>query len=171
MSTRSAFVFFVLLGLPALSGCELLLPSDADGATPGGVVYATSFETSHDLDGWDDVPERRREASSSGGAWSAYVSSGCTGPFPTYTLTAPEDGTLVLRAWARDLAIGGAVELENTRTSERLWLSVDEPGWASYQAEGVLTVRHGDTLRLRMSAGGFAFSAMLVDLLEVSQAE
>ena len=169
MSTRFLLAF-LLLGWPLLSGCELLLPGEADGASADGVIYFTSFETDRDLAGWDDVPERRDRAPAGGGGWSAYVSSGCTGPFPTYTLTAPEDGALVLRAWAKDLGIGGYVALENPRTDVRLWLSIDEPAWTSYQAEGALAVRRGDRLRLTMGAGGFAASAMLVDLIEVREA-
>ena len=171
MHTRFIAAFLLLLSLPALVGCELLLPSDADTPGPGDAVYFNSFEAQRDVAGWDDAPERRREASGGGGAWSVYVSSGCTGPFPTYTLTAPRDGKLVLRAWGKDLGIGGYIALENARTSEHLWISVDAPAWTSYQAEGTLAVRRGDKLQIRMSAGGFAASAMLVDLLEISQAE
>ena len=171
MHTRFVLVYLLLLSLPLLVGCELLLPADADGSAPEGAVYFNSFEAQRDVAGWDDAPERRREAASSGGAWSVYVSSGCTGPFPTYTLTAPKDGELVLRAWGKDLAAGGYIALENARTSDHLWISVDAPAWTSYQAEGTLAVRRGDKLQIRMSAGGFAASAMLVDLLEISQAE
>lgn len=162
-----------------LTGCQLAgshpgveLPF-VERLTKGPALYSNSFESAADLADWKGFRKEniKDEAPAGGGARSVFISSGCVGPFPSYTFVAREFGKVDLSVWAKDLAIGGVVSLRNMATDETIRVSIREDDWTVEASQESLSVRAGDSLRIRMAAGGFAGSSMLVTEVEVSYAK
>lgn len=181
MKTPAALPALLAVVVIALAGCETPTAANLDKEAsdivvlgqPGEVLYFNSFEASSDTAAWDGfgMLELRDDIPADGGQKSAYVSGGCPYPHSAVVFAAEAAGKLELRAWAKDLAIGGAVLLENLDSGDQVYLAVNTPAWTLVTAANQLAVNPGDALRLSMDAGGFAPSAMLVDLLEVRYAQ
>lgn len=90
-------------------------------------------------------------------------------PHSTLNISSAEANVMVrLCLFGKDLQRGGNVRLENINTGEAISVFVKDSVWSHYQSNNKLYVLSGDRLRLSMSAGGIAPSAMLVDLLEIT---
>lgn len=159
----------LVLAILAFAGCDLLGGTDD---VPDGVIYSTSFESPADTSGWtgNGAMALREEAPAGGGARSVLVSGGCVIPHSALSFVAPMDGTVALRVWAKNLAIGGGVRLRNATTDESVSLGVTEESWTRMTSE-TLSVDAGDQLQLWMHAGGFVASAMLVTQVAVVSAK
>ena len=155
------------------AGCDGSDPETEEIPLGPGVVYSNSFETAADTAGWpvNGVFEVRDEAPDGGGQRSVLVSGGCIHPHSAYTFSAPDDGAFVVRAWGKNLEIGGGVGLRSGATGEQVGVQVTEKGWAQVQSEAQIVASEGDPLQISMSAGGFVSSAMLVTQVEVARVD
>ncbi len=144
-------------------------PRIPSGAVP---VYATSFETEDDLADWKGYGwrELRNDAPSDGGKQSLFVSGGDVWPHASITLPAfTKDCKIILRCHGKDLEHGGYISLDWRKSSDlsgKVFVEVNQPNWKVYQTSSLFCPA-GTPIRLSLSAGSWAYSGMLVDLIEV----
>ncbi len=146
---------------------EISAPEEAEE-----LVYYTSFEIDADTVGWQGYAFGfKKEAPVRGGHRSLAVSGGCIYPHALLVLAPPEnDSRLVLRCWGKNIGIGGGVTLElGGDQSGSIHISVQDTGWKAYESADTLFCPKGNTLNLSLGAGGIAWSAMLVDLIEIKR--
>lgn len=166
---KMMIVALSLLALASLAGCTSQV-SDAS-TTDADLVYFNSFESQADTVGWfgygqlsihDDAPPE-------GGHQSAFVSGGCIIPHAKFRLTTlPPSGTIILKCWGKNLAIGGAIQLSKVNDARSsIFIGIDDTVWTAYQANNSLTYTALDTLELEMMSGGIVASAMCVDRIEI----
>lgn len=176
MKKHDVLPLMLKLCLFAVTACEV--PTSVSEETSSSQsLYFNSFESMADTVGWRGFGalQLRDEAPAEGGLQSALVSGGCPYPHSAFEFTVARESRLVLRAWGKNLGIGGGIgggiTLESTEAGRQVSLFVSEPEWTRYQSQDTLQVHRGQRLRLTMNAGGFAASAMLVDLLEIKEVE
>jgi hypothetical protein len=162
LKIAAMLTFCVLIGL----GCDHSLRPDFPS---GDHIYFSSFESPEDTVGWRGGLEFRNEAPPNGGQQSVFISGGCVFPHAYIELNGIEkDSRLLLRCWGRDLRIGGSVTLQVVDDwYKTIHVLVADSTWKSYQSSDTLFWPANHRLRLSMSSGGFAASAMLVDQIEV----
>lgn len=148
--------------------CDLVVAPNAEEESE--LVYFTSFEKDADTSGWQGYGHGlSNEAPPNGGKRSLGVSGGCNFPHGLLTLKPlTQDSRLIIRCVGKNLALGGGVSLETQgdfRSS--IHISVRETVWTAYESADTLFCSKGSRLNLIVGAGGFVWSAMLVDLIEI----
>jgi hypothetical protein len=165
MNTNKIIVFVSAVSfLVILCGCEKSVgPS-------GSVVYSNSFETSRDTVGWGPTIIRN-DASPGGGKHSMYVSGGCVVPHAQFKIgDVSKAGNYAIRTWGKNLGNGGMVGLGFSpspfASTASVEVVVQDSVWTSYQSVA-LNCPAGATLWIWMISGGYVWSAMLVDEIQV----
>lgn len=152
----------------ALFGCS---DASGPGSDTDGRLYFNSFESPQDTAGWRGYGRMEivDEACPGGGQHSVLISGGCFHPHASLDIAGPgEDSFVRLRCWGRNLASGGGLALTRTGNQGRgAFVVVADTSWTMYQSSDTLFVSAGDSLHIEMSSGGFIYSAMLVDQLEI----
>ena len=113
---RAAHLTIAALLLVFVAGCDSAGESARAGCSDASAeaVYCNSFESAADIEGWpaNGRLNLRDAAPAGGGERSVLVSGGCLYPHSAHTFSASESGTVALRAWGKNLEIGGGVALK-----------------------------------------------------------
>ncbi|MGB2868387.1 MAG: hypothetical protein WBD36_08050 [Bacteroidota bacterium] len=161
------------IAIAILAGCKSQI-SDASTAN-SDLVYFNSFESQADTAGWFGYGQLalHQGAPPDGGLQSAYISGGCIVPHARIRLTTlPPAGTITLKCWGMNLALGGAIQLSKVNDPQSgLLIAINDTAWTAYQADGSMTYSSLDTLELEMMSGGIVSSAMLVDRIEIRRVD
>ncbi len=162
---------FSRIGIPLLCflvvACERSIDTtDADD----DFIYANSFESDQDTVGWfgngtrtfrTDVPEGGEER-------SLFIAGGCPYPHAVYEFTLKNAAALTVQCWGKNLAIGGGVWIQFPDARTHVGVDVTDSVWTRYVSTDTLFCPPGARIQLQMAAGGIAYSAMLVDLIEIT---
>lgn len=160
-------ILLVFFG-PLALGCENKL----DPGSPNNRIYFNSFESSADTVGWQGYGAigLKTEAPVDGGEKSLLVSGGCFVPHASFEISPmARDSHLILKCWGKNLAIGGSVTLESIDGSNQISISIQDSSWTYYESEEALYCPANKPLRLSLNSGGFIYSAMLVDLIQITR--
>ncbi|MCK4577981.1 MAG: hypothetical protein KAU50_04280 [Candidatus Marinimicrobia bacterium] len=156
-------------------GCSAPQEPDSDLTEQSGdILYAFSFESEEEIDGYitQGMVEFVADAPPDGGSQSISVGGGCIAPHFWLELAPPTENTdMILRCWARNIRLGGGIELTARDTSGHwcsAWVSVEDTNWVYLQSADTLHYQTGQTLALEIMSGGIiGAGAVQVDLLEV----
>lgn len=134
------------------------------------MVYSTSFEQDADTSAWKGYGYGlKNEAAPEGGKRSMMVSGGCIWPHGLLRLRPLQhDSRLIIRCWGKNLGIGGGMSLRvDGNSGAEIHINVQDTAWTAYQSADTLFCPAGNQLSLTVGAGGYVFSAMLIDLIEI----
>jgi len=130
------------------------------------LLYYSSFETIHDLSQWERINEDNiiSESCPDGGEYSIKISGGCLIPHASLTFEATgKDQYVVLDFFAKNLEIGGYVEIfiEGSNTSSSI--SINDKEWKRYYTLNCIFWPAEKDLTIWLYSGGYVPSAMLID--------
>jgi hypothetical protein len=172
--TQTKFIFKIIFISFIICSCWNPFQPNHDGGN-SNILYFNSFESSKDTIDWQGYGgfDIRDDAPPKGGDHSLFVTGGCLHPHAYIDLKLRDNANiLLLRCWGKNLEIGGVVTLGIIGIeSSKIAIAIDNKDWQSYQSIDSLFCFGYKNLRLSISAGGFAPSSILVDLIEIIELE
>jgi hypothetical protein len=162
-------ISILLIASSLILGCHNSTPTSPSNGND--ILYSNSFESSADTVGWSGYGDFRLYASAppGGGTRSLRVSGGCIVPHASKRIVVSSSGgTFGLRCWAKNLSLGGGVQLfKSSDPFHGLSIQVSDTTWTALESSGSLACSPTDTLVLTFCSGGIVASAMLVDEVRI----
>ena len=141
-----------------------------NGEIDDNVVFYTSFESESELADWTgDGYELWNEAPESGGNYSLYVSSGCTGEALYVLDTIRYDCTLEIQFWGKSLRGTGYLSVFDFYSINKT-IFIEDSIWQFYGNIDSIHCPANSEPRLRIHAGAFfSDDAILIDEILVKK--